>query len=152
MGAVIRWCQRCRQSLPVGHEHPPTLFDTLAAEVDADVERLMEGPGQARHSDPDTSKLAAQMMKARATSARVLLLGAFYAQRESDGLTDEEAAALADVSLTSEYATRCSELRRGGLIEPTGATREGHAGARREVSRITQLGSLIMAKRLDMGA
>ena len=152
-----RWCQGCgryRESDHV-HEEPPGLFDPAEASSPAPIEwpgtlttgDTMTGPGQARKEDPDTSHLAAQMVKARATSARVLLLDAFYRHRDGDGLTDEQAATLGDVSLQSEYATRCSELRRGGLLEVTGATRRAASGAQREVSRITPAGIAVMRQR-----
>jgi DNA-binding PadR family transcriptional regulator len=58
-----------------------------------------------------------------------------------DGLTDEQAMGCAyDVSPTSEYSKRCSELREGGFIEPTGETRAGSAGPQRIVSKITDKG------------
>lgn len=127
----------------------PTLWDVVEAEVGEmyGLAPVLEGPGQVRNTDPDTSALAAKMITAKATSARVLLLAAFYRWRDADGLTDEQAARNAGISLASEYATRCSELRRGGLIEPTGATRTGASGASREVSRITALGELVMERR-----
>lgn len=117
----------------------PTLFDTVAEDLDA-----LYGPGQARRVDPPTSKLAAKMVRARATTARVRLLEAFL---RNSPLTDEEAAVLAGLSLHSEYATRCSELRRGDLIRVTGGTRQGRSGSQREVSEITEAGIAVMRQR-----
>lgn len=100
-----------------------------------------------RNTDPATSHAAAAEIKIRANSQRALLLQAFslhYRSRlsgEYRGLTDEEAMEWAEgVSPTSEYAKRCSELREGGFIEPTGETRAGSAGPQRIVSKITDKG------------
>lgn len=98
----------------------------------------LEGPGQARVDDPETSKLAARLATATASSARVRLLEAHG--DHPDGLTDEEAASWAGLSLMSEYATRCSELRRAGCLIDTGDLRTGAAGAPRVVRCITRLG------------
>lgn len=101
-----------------------------------------------RTTDPATSKQAAGAVKVRAGSQRARLLAAFgknAADHLVDGLTDEQAARIADgVTLTSEYAKRCSELREAGLIEPTGETRPGVSGAERIVSRITSEGSRVL--------
>lgn len=74
------------------------------------------------------------------------LLAAFAQPAAADGLTDEEAADLADgVPYRSEFAKRCSELREAGLIVPTGATRKGVAGHERIVSQITDAGRAVVA-------
>ncbi len=105
----------------------------------------IEGEGQARHTDPFTSKEAAVFIKAKATSARVLLLQAHASH--PGGLTDEEAAVEAGLPLVSEYATRCSELKRCGWIEDTEVTRPGASGSSRLVRRITADGLLMLHKR-----
>lgn len=99
-----------------------------------------------RRSDPDISR-AAEPVKVRAGTQRARLLKAFAvheigrAIHEGPGLTDEQAMLCAEgVAYTSEYAKRCSELREGGFIVPTGETRAGAAGAQRIVSRITDKG------------
>lgn len=97
-----------------------------------------------RNTDPETSR-AAEPVKVRAGSQRARLLEGFslYSRQaiRPTGLTDEEAMQWAEgVSPTSEYAKRCSELREGGYIEPTGETRTGAAGSQRIVSRITDKG------------
>lgn len=97
----------------------------------------------ARSTDPVTSHKATEEIKVRAGTQRARLLEAFgWAAAESFlGLTDEEAAIWADgVSVQSEYAKRCSELREAGFIEPTGKTRRGASGMERIVSRITDKG------------
>jgi hypothetical protein len=95
-----------------------------------------------RTSDPDTSHAAAAEIKVKANSQRAYLLDEFYRFQMEEGLTDEQAMdyAYPNVSPTSEYAKRCSELREGGFIEPTGETRPGSAGPQRIVSRITAKG------------
>lgn len=99
-----------------------------------------------RSTDPVTSHAAAREVKVRAGTQRAWLLRSFARsqRRKGDdgGLTDEEAMNYATpfVSPTSEFAKRCSELREGGFIEPTGETRAGSAGPQRIVSRITEKG------------
>ena len=172
---AARWCDRCKAYVEQPHDHPnePSLFDVVEAEVDnliAAVEEAvaepesapyrsvpfelpeavakMDGPGQARASDPDTSKIAAQLIRAKATSARVLLLEAHATKGVvMDGLIDEQAAELGGVSLASEYATRCSELVRMGCLVDTGKTRLGRAGAARMVRKITPFGFSILEQR-----
>lgn len=96
-----------------------------------------------RTSDPATSHQAAKEIKVKANSQRARLLEAHYRFTEwrPEGLTDEEAMRIAvDVSPVSEFSKRCSELREGGFIEPTGETRPGSAGPQRIVSKITPKG------------
>lgn len=95
--------------------------------------------GQARHRDPKTSKAAASLV--RPGSARYQLLEAHL--RFPEGLTDEEAAIEAQLPLTSEYATRCSELLRAGLLMDTVMTRPGASGMSRMVRCITPAGRAI---------
>jgi hypothetical protein len=109
-----------------------------------------DGEGQARRDDPETSKIAAALIKAKANSARVALLRVHA--RHPGGLTDEEAATFARLPLTSEYATRCSELKRGGMLEDTHLTRAGSAGAPRMVRRITTEGVSVLRQRSDRAA
>lgn len=95
------------------------------------------GP-KARTSDPDTSHIAAEVVLAtRANSQRAKLWHAFTSGKK---MTDEEAMQVAGLSPTSEYATRCSELRNAGVLKLTGKTRPGSSGLPRVVSRITDFG------------
>jgi hypothetical protein len=126
-----------------------TLFDTTAT---SNVTHACAGPacqvcalpddqpGRARRTDPATSQAAGKDAAYRAGSQKALLLTAFTSH--PDGLTDEEAAIIAGVSLTSEYAKRCSELRDAMLIVPrinpaTGEplTRVARSGLQRIVCR-----------------
>jgi hypothetical protein len=98
---------------------------------------------QARASDPYTSKVAANGVRFTARSQSYLLLNSFeQAEVEGrDGLTDEEAMQRQlRVDPSSEYATRCSQLRKAGLIQDTGKDRAGSTGTPRIVSRITGMG------------
>lgn len=98
---------------------------------------------KARASDPWTAHNAAQAAAAmgKAKNQRWKLLHVFASTRGDNGLTSEEAAEIhPEVSLTSEYSTRCSELQRLGLIAPTGETRKGKAGVQRDVYLITDRG------------
>ncbi len=121
----------------------------LFAEVDAQLMAQaltyeLGGPGQARITDPDTSQEAARLIRAKATTARVRLLEEFG---RWDDLTDEEAASRAGLSMLSEYATRCSELDRAGMVQDTGRRRRGAAGAERMVRAITPLGRYVLTAR-----
>jgi len=111
----------------------------------ADVKSKMEMPEfdtkvKARSSDPQTSKRAAQEIGIRVNSSRFKLLMAHFTER--NGLTDEEAATHAGLPLTSEYATRCSELERAGLLASMPTHRTGSSGQLRMVRRITVKGIL----------
>jgi hypothetical protein len=113
---------------------------------------LWEDQPKARAADPATSHDAAESarLNVRTGSARARLLLAHYDQWKNDapfahaldphGLTDEEAAAYAGLSLTSEYATRCSELVNAGYLETTNRTRNGSSGQARVVRVITDAG------------
>lgn len=92
--------------------------------------------GQARHSDPDTSKEAAARVRTGTTKMALLLAH----RANPEGLTDEEAASEARLSMVSEYATRCSELMRAGYLEDTTRTRVGSSGMSRLVRVITPAG------------
>lgn len=99
-----------------------------------------------RRTDPGTSH-AAEPRGARrvtATNQRGRLLAAFHHVGPA-GCTDEAAATLAGIPLTSEYAKRCSELRDAGYVETTGDTRPGAAGVDRIVSRVTHAGAVALA-------
>lgn len=105
----------------------------------------LDGPGQARWTDPRTSHDVAQLVRARAGTARIALLEAHA--RNPQGLTDEQAAMAAGLWLRSEYATRCSELVRLGVLADTDQTERGEAGALRMVRTITDLGRAVLAER-----
>ena len=79
-----------------------------------------------------------QLITAKPNTAWVQLMGAHIAHPE--GLTDEEAASLCEVSMLSEYATRCSELKRNGLLMDTSITRLGRNGIPRVVRKVTPIG------------
>ena len=111
----------------------------------ADAKSKMEMPKydpkvKVRSSDPETSKRAAQEIGIRVNSSRFKLLMAHFTER--NGLTDEEAATHAGLPLTSEYATRCSELERAGLLASMPTHRTGSSGQLRVVRRITVKGIL----------
>ena len=109
---------------------------------------VLDRPGSARRTDPDTSKDAAMFVKARATSARVRLARSFYLAGDP-GLTAEEACLVADLPLSSEYATRTSELMRIGVIAATGGSRPGRQGLDRQVYAITSAGRVLVESRGD---
>jgi hypothetical protein len=94
-----------------------------------------------RNTDKPSARIAAEEIKIRANSARHKLLMAHYSNR--NGYTDEEAATHAGLPLTSEYATRCSELERAGLLASMHEHRTGKSGALRVVRRITQKGVVV---------
>lgn len=93
-----------------------------------------------RHRLPDwkTSASAGRAVSYRSGTQKAALLEAFRSAWPS-GLTDEEAAVSAGLSLSSEYSKRCGELRQDGYIavlteagEPV--TRPGSSGLDRIVS------------------
>lgn len=96
---------------------------------------------KARREDPATSHTAANNpgVKVRANTAKAKLLATH--RLFPAGLTDREAAYHAGLSLGSEYATRCSELVRLGLLADTDETRpDPDTKQSRLVRRITALG------------
>lgn len=102
----------------------------------------------ARSTDPHTSHAATTAIRVKAGTQRHRLLAAFAQDAAEAGLTDEEAADLADgVPYRSEFAKRCSELRMAGFIElclyagtSSPVTRKGVAGQERIVCQITDAG------------
>jgi hypothetical protein len=134
--------------------------DRCGAEVDGPLLNLDEGAAEqltvydaladvipSRSTDPVTSHAAAREIRVKAGTQRARLLEAFAQADQNEyhshggSLTDEQAMERAHaVSPLSEFSKRCSELRQGGFIEPTGETRAGSAGPQRIVSRITGKG------------
>lgn len=106
---------------------------------------VIESSGKARRNDPDSSHIAARIVTAKATTARVRLLEAH--SEHPDGLTDEEACIHAGLSLQSEYASRCSELMRAGLLVDTTTFRTSSSGTDRIVRRITPAGVQVVFQR-----
>ena len=100
--------------------------------------------GQARASDPSTSRKAVQSAAIRAGSQRYRLLKK-YALHGANGLTDEQAGALAELNTPGTcYWKRCSELREFGYIEPLGLTRLASTGEQQMVCAITVAGRQII--------
>jgi hypothetical protein len=102
---------------------------------------LWEEQPKARASDPATSHEAAESarLNVRTGSQRRKLLDAFKEAGDA-GLTHEQAAMAAGISLASEYSTRCSELSNAKFLEATGEKRVGSRGLDRAVFRITDAG------------
>lgn len=91
-----------------------------------------------RKTDPQTSAQADLFASNGSISARRRLIEAHAAH--PNGLTDEEAALIAGLSMSSEYSTRCSELKRDGILEDTPRTRVGSTGLQRTVRQMTAAG------------
>ena len=89
-----------------------------------------------RSSDPVTSQEGARHIRPKAGSQAMRLLRV-YAGAPIYGLTDEEAGSQTDIVHAWK---RCADLRRLGLIEPTGETRPTVAGVNARVCRITAAG------------
>lgn len=87
-----------------------------------------------RASDPVTSQQGAAHIRPKIGSQMHRLLIQYGANRIK-GMTDEQACIAA--GLTIGGWKRCSDLRRLGLIEPTGETRTGTSGVEQRVCRIT---------------
>ena len=122
-----------RQVEPADYEWTPP-----ALRRKAEVIHLSRTAGKVRASDPATSRQAALFAEATSTSARLRLIEAHAAH--PNGLTDEEAALIAGLSMASEYSTRCSELKRDGIVEDTTRTRVGSTGLQRVVRQMTSAG------------
>lgn len=91
---------------------------------------------------PITSSIAAL----RRAGQRWMLARAFYyatvngrLNGHKGGLTDEEAAARCDITRGAPWK-RCTDLRQGGWLRWTGATRETRNGAQAKVWAMTQSG------------
>lgn len=84
----------------------------------------------ARNTDPETSRAAAASIDRRGLCA---ILERAYREAGASGLTDSEAAER--VGIDGAWK-RCSDLRRLGIIVPTGATRTAPSGRQQQVCRI----------------
>ena len=118
------------------------LADCILEFANRDLAVGYTGP-KSRRTDPATSTGAEVLMKARAGSARIALLEAFG---RGYPMNDKDAALHAGLSLQSEYATRCSELRRLGVIEFTGDSEQTSVGMRM-TSIITPAGLDVLRRR-----
>lgn len=134
------WCPACLR-----RDADDRCVSFLAGVSREDVQAGMAAPGKVRTTDPATAKAASVLLRTRKTSARWQLLAAHG--RQARPLTDEEAAVEAGLGLTSEYATRCAELRTLGVIEETREMKPGRSGVPRMCSRVTALGKEILRLR-----
>lgn len=110
----------------------PELFPEPPPEVRS--ERTYVFGGHARRTDPATSHQGARDVAPRAGSQKALLLQT-YRYAGTRGLTDEEACTTTRGVGTGGWK-RCSDLRRDGLIEPTGEERVGSSGSMQMVCRV----------------
>lgn len=92
----------------------------------------LKGPGQHRHEDPITAKLAAKFDR---TSQRGRVLEAIF---DAEGIADEleDRTKIAYRSVTP----RLGELKRLGMVETNGKTRISKAGSPQAVYSITPRG------------
>lgn len=102
---------------------------------------LFDQPGLARTSDPVTSHQAAALYPIHRGSDRYRLLAAYA---ELGPSTDEQVGIHEGIRRVAD-TRRASELRRSGLIEPTGAKRPTATGAKAMVCRITPAGREALA-------
>lgn len=134
-------CQRCQgRGWLRAYEMDGTPNDVDCPDCQGKVD-----PTRVRRDDRATSVGGAVAASYRAGTQKARLLDAYY-WAGSAGLTDEEAAVSAGLSLTTCYWKRCGELRAHGLVEETGLTREGSAGVARIVSVITDAGRAVARK------
>lgn len=96
---------------------------------------------RARQSDPVTSTEAARAVALRAGTQAARIAVAY---RDNGDLIDDEAGQLAGLGHAG-YWKRCSDLRRAGIIEPTGETRPGRSGEQQRVCGLTALGRTLTA-------
>ena len=88
---------------------------------------LFSAETRARANDPHTSRAAARSLDTRTILAQ---LARAYRDAGSTGLTDEEAGER--VGKPGAWK-RCADLRRLGMIEPDGRTRDGTSGRAQRV-------------------
>lgn len=104
-----------------------------------------------RDADPVTSVMAAASVTTRAGSQKSVLL-VHYAKAGGQGLTDEEAGIGTGLhAKRANYWRRCSDLRRLGLIQPTGGWRLSTMGERRMVCVITESGQQLVDRIEEAG-
>lgn len=96
---------------------------------------------RARQSDPSTSHDGVRAVSLRAGTQAARLARAY---RDAGELTDDEAGQIAGLR-DAGYWKRCSDLRRAGIIEPTGETRPGRSGEQQRICRLTPLGVILAA-------
>lgn len=96
---------------------------------------------RARQSDPSTSHDGIRTVSLRAGTQAARLARAY---RDAGELTDDEAGQIAGLR-DAGYWKRCSDLRRAGIIEPTGETRPGRSGEQQRICRLTALGVILAA-------
>lgn len=105
-------------------DHEPTLFDMIDP--------------TARHTDPDTSKRAADNARHRAPNQRERLLAAYA---RNGALLDSDAAKVAGLYGTrSCWWKRCSELRQLGYTLEVGTRVDPETRSEGMVCEITELG------------
>jgi hypothetical protein len=95
----------------------------------------------ARNTDPPTSHKANAAVNPRRGSQQWKILTA-YIGMSTRGLTDEEAGKVSGLSAHPRccYWKRCSELRAGKFIAPTGRTAVSSAGSEMMLCVITERG------------
>lgn len=97
---------------------------------------------QHRQKDPDTSKAGAKSVSLRAGTQMARLAIAY---RNHGDMTDDEAGEVSGLRAEGAgYWKRCSDLRKAGIVEPTGDTREGRSGEQQRVCRLTAFGSILV--------
>lgn len=89
-------------------------------------------PAIVRDADPISSHHGADHIAPKRRTQRDVLLSVYTAY--PDGLTDEEAGRIAGIA---GYWKRCAELRKLGLIAPTGDLRTGSSGVKQQVCKVT---------------
>lgn len=111
------------------------------ADVDTVIHKgqltIYEPTAHARATDPATSHVAAHALADKATMMRALL-NVFAGH--ATGLTAEQACHLAGYGPQHGAWKRVSDLKRAGLVEPTGDTRTASSGRPAAVLAITDEG------------
>lgn len=85
------------------------------------------------------------LRQVHAASQRGELLKAYAASRRKAGISDEQAAQEAGLYRGFMFWSRCSELRKAGLIEQAGYTTSS-AGMTVQTCTITEIGRKMLAK------
>jgi hypothetical protein len=128
---MLDLCLHIRKNVYTGDQAPPNKGDIMFDDLPL-----------FRNADPITSVLGAEDVKPRRRTQAELLL-AEYLNRP---MTDEEAGMASGLALKPKccYWKRCSELRAGGFIAPTGETRLSTAGSAMQVCEITFKGKIAL--------
>jgi len=124
------------------NQNQPKLFEEPVEKIRADFPVTH---GAARHTDPETSKVAAAQVNAG--DLELAFLRCLY---KNGNKTAEEVTNITGIPIDS-ITPRTAPLQRKQLILPSGEKRPGASGAKRIVWTLTELGRSIVIDSLGTG-